>query len=127
MLNKVFLEGIVAKNPKMLKAINGKNYCFMIIICKMEQQRTKDDMPVLIYPDDIIPIVCFNKLADYVYNNRKVGDVVQIEGSIKTPNRKVMIQARSIKLIKSAEFKKYENEVKLEAEKRRYLNERSSD
>ena len=126
MLNKVFLEGIIASKPKLQTAVNGKEYCCLIIICKIEQQKVKDDnIPVLLYPDDIIPVVVFGKSAKYVTEYRNAGDVVSIEGQLKTPNRKVVVQAKYVKLIKSAEFKKYEREVILEADRRRYINEHS--
>ena len=86
----------------------------------------KDDMPVLLYPDDIIPVTIFGKSAEWCANNRVPGDVVSIEGKLKTPNRKVVVQCEKIKLIKSAEFKKYEREVITEAERRKYLNEHNN-
>lgn len=127
MLNKVFLEGIVAQKPILKKAINGESYITLIVICKVEQQRLREDnIPVMLYPDDIIPIMVFGKKAEWCANNRVPGDVVSIEGKLKTPNRKVVIQAEHVKLIKSAEFKKYEREVITEAERRKFLNEQSN-
>lgn len=124
MLNKVFIEGIVAQKPVLKTAITGQPYATLLIICKVEQQRLKEDnIPVPLYPDDIIPIMVFGKTAEFCANNRVPGDVVRIEGKIKTPNRKVVIRCEKIELIKSAEFKKFEREVILEADRRRYLNE----
>lgn len=126
MLNKIFLEGIVAQKPTLKTAINGQPYITLLIICKVEQQKMKDDMPVLLYPDDIIPVTVFGKAAEWCANNRVPGDVVSVEGKLKTPNRKVVVQCEKIKLIKSAEFKKYEREVITEAERRKYLNEHNN-
>lgn len=127
MLNKVFLEGIVAQKPVLKKTINGNSYVTLIIICKVEQLKLREDnIPVPLYPDDIIPIMVFGKTAEYCANNRVPGDVVSIEGKLKTPNRKVVIQCERLQLIKSAEFKKYEREVISEAERRKFLNEHNN-
>lgn len=128
MLNKIFLEGIIARKPTLQKTIKGENYCLLIVICKVESPKVNDNnIPVVVYPDDIIPVIAFGKTAEYLCNNREAGDVVSVEGMLKTPNRKVVVQCQKIKLIKSAEFKKYEREVILEAERRKYINEHSND
>lgn len=127
MLNKVLLEAIVAKKPVLNKTVKGENYCLLMVICKVENARLQEDnIPVLLYPDDIIPVMAFGKTAEYLCNNREAGDVVSIEGKLKTPNRKVVVQCEKIKLIKSAAFKKYEREVITEAERRKFIDEHSN-
>lgn len=123
MLNKLFLEGIIAQKPVLQKARNGEDFTVLILICKPDQPRLKkDNIPIPLYPDNIIPVMFFGSKANYITRFREACDVVRIEGCLQTPNRKVVVKGEKIDLVKSKDYVQRERKIRDEIEEER-INE----
>ncbi len=70
-MNKVYLIGEIVTDINFKFIINSKN----IAIAMFKIKTIRDNQ--------IIPIKCYNEMADYFYSKHKKGDIVMIEGSLE--------------------------------------------
>jgi single-strand DNA-binding protein len=83
MINKVILIGRVTQAPK--KYLTGKEpfipFTFLNIAVS---KKTKNQNGEMVENTEFIEISCFRKLAEFITNYVNVGDLVIVEGHIKT-------------------------------------------
>ena len=77
MLNKAILNGRLTKAPELKQTQNGKSVCSFTIAVDRNRDREKTDF---------IPIVAWNKTAEFVNQWFGKGDLITIVGRIEVRN-----------------------------------------
>lgn len=125
MVNKVFLEGVIIRQPTIEYSTSGDPYCFIVLAIKSKQVPLKNDNDVVPYiPDSIIPLIVWDKFAHYVVAKREIGDIVSVEGKlITTRDKRLMVRCESMKLIQT----RHQASVHRKAVSQYYENEREKE
>lgn len=119
MLNKVQLIGRLTNDPK--SGTGSTSYAFISIACNNKYKDKEGNVKEAV---EYINISCFSKLAEIVSNYCHKGDLLYIEGKIKSQNinqngikmTKVEIHAEKLRILSSPRNSYSQNENDLPEE-----------
>ena len=84
LVNAVILEGRLAFDPKLKTAKNSKKYASFLIFNNQHTANPTEQNPIVRVKDNLaIPCVAWEKIAEYLCNNGKKGDLVSVVGKIR--------------------------------------------